>query len=153
MSDPDDRAVAVIATHLLAQGAMMHRLSSVLTITSVVAVPLLVLMLPPTRYGAPALATLAAIAGLAELWLAFRVAFDARIFALVSRGDATDGLTLPAFDAAMSALELMPKDKTGRPVAARLSGAMRLLRWQAALLLAQVAILLVGAWILVATGG
>ena len=153
MSDPDDRAVAAIATHLLAQGAMVHRLSSPLTVASVVAVPLLVLLLPPARYGVPALATLAALAGLAELWLALRVAFDARVFALVSRGDASDGLTLAAFDTTMGALGLMPPDKTGRPVAGRLSGALRLLRWQATALLAQVAILLVGAWILVATRG
>ena len=155
MSDPaaDDRTVAAVATHLLAQGAMVHRLSSALTIASLLAVLLLVLLLPPTRHGAIALVALAVIAGVVELWFALRVAFDARIFRLLSRGDSPDGLTLSAFDTAMGTVGLMPPDKRGRPVAARLQGALRLLRWQVTLLLTQVAVLLATSAIFAVLGG
>lgn len=155
MSDPttDDRTVAAIATHLLAQGAMVHRLSSALTIASLLAVLLLVLLLPPARHATVILVALAVVAGLAELWFALRVAFDARVFRLLSRGDSPDGLTLSAFDTAMGALGLMPQDKRGRPIAARLQGALRLLRWQVALLLTQVAILLATSAIFAVLGG
>ncbi len=154
MNDPtaDDRATAAVAAHLLSQGAMVHRLSVALTVASVLALPILAL-LHPRPLPALATATLAAVIGLAELWLALRVAFDARLFEQLAQGEAGGGMTTPTFDGAMGALGLMPADKAGRPITARVQGAMGLLRRQAAMALAQVAVIGASGWILAVVRG
>ncbi|TXL72072.1 hypothetical protein FHP25_26975 [Vineibacter terrae] len=154
MSDPtaDDRATAAVAAHLLSQGATVHRLSAALTVASVLALPSLAL-LHPRPLPALATATLAVVIGLAELWLALRVAFDARIFEQLARGEAGGSMTTASFDGAMGALGLMPADKAGRPVAARVRGAMGLLRRQATMAVAQLVVIGVSGWILVVVRG
>jgi hypothetical protein len=149
MSEPaaGGRAQASVAADLLAHGSGVHRLSAVLTVVALASVPAMALVRPDRP--AMALATLAVLAGLAELWFALRVGFDARTFARLARGD----ITASDFDAAMATLELMPAGKTGRPIAARAGGALRLLAWQAALLLAQVALLIAAGWLLAAAKG
>jgi hypothetical protein len=64
--------------------------------------------------------------GLVSLWFAFRTALDADLFDAIARhGD------LAAFDRAMLALGLMKADHAGRPLEARVEGALHLLRQQA----------------------
>jgi hypothetical protein len=153
MSEPatSERTEAAVAADLLAHGAVVNLLSVALTAIGVVALLAEALVLPHRL--AMALTTLAVIAGLAQLWFALRVGFDARAFRRLARGDAADGLTVTAFDAAMSALGLMPADKARRPVADRVRGAMRLLGRQVALLLVQVALLIVAGWVLAVAKG
>jgi hypothetical protein len=146
-----ERAEAAVAADLLAHGAIVHRLSAMLTVAGVVAVPAMALVRPDGI--AMALAALAVLAGIAELWFALRVGFDARAFARLARDAAAGGLGIDAFDAAMGALGLMPAGKAGRPLAARVRGAMRLLGRQVALLLAQTALLVASGWVLAATRG
>jgi hypothetical protein len=79
-------------------------------------------------------------AGLAVLWLALRVGFDAELFqALAVNGD------LAGFDRAMGALRLMPANRAGRSLERRIEGALRLLRAQGLALGLQVVLLGVGA--------
>ncbi|MCW5747367.1 MAG: hypothetical protein KIT36_14360 [Alphaproteobacteria bacterium] len=153
MSDAktDARAEAAVAADLLSYGALLHRLSLPLTVVGALAMPLLALAQPSRP--AMALASLVVVAGLAELWFAARVAFDACAFQRLARGDEADGLTATDFDAAMGALGLVPVDKAGRPVADRVRGAMRLLARQAALAVAQVVLLVAGGWLLAVTRG
>jgi hypothetical protein len=66
--------------------------------------------------------------GVIAQWVGFRVAFDARLFARLADDAKTGTLDLARFDAAMSALGLMPIDKVGRSVDARCKGALALLR-------------------------
>ncbi len=153
MTEPaaGDRAQAAVAADLLVHGAAVNRLSLALTATGVVAL-LAQALVQPHRI-AMALTSLAVIAGLAQLWFALRVGFDARAFQRLARGDAPEGLTVTAFDAAMSGLGLMPADKERRPIAERVRGAMRLLGRQVAFLLLQAALLVAGGWVLAAVKG
>ncbi|HJQ57612.1 MAG TPA: hypothetical protein VJ890_11930 [Vineibacter sp.] len=147
----DERSEAAVAADLLAHGASVHLLSAALTVAAVVATLALAITLP--NRVAMALASLAAVAGIAETWFALRVGFDARIFRRLSRGADADGFAVSSFDASMAALGLMPAGKAGRPIAERARGAMRLLGRQVALLLVQVVLLLAAGWVLAATRG
>ena len=153
MSTPtaNERAEAAVAADLLAHGAAVNRLSLALTAAGVLL--LLVQALVQPHRVAMALTSLAIVAGLAELWFALRVGFDARAFQRLARGDTADGLTVAGFDAAMSGLGLMPADKERRPIAERVRGAMRLLGRQVAFLLLQVVLLVAGGWVLAAAKG
>jgi hypothetical protein len=77
------------------------------------------------------------VAALGQTVLALRVGFDAALFRRLSLAP-----DLAAFDTAMTALALMPAAKTGRPMAARVAGARRLIVLQGACLVAQVALIL-----------
>jgi hypothetical protein len=125
----EDRARCAVTAALLEQGRGIDRLSWLLT-----AAALLGLLL---GRGWPMLPVLAA--GLAEGFLAARVGFDAALFRELGRG------TLPgpaAMDGALLELGLIPAAKAGRPLAPRMAGARRLLRWQALAAAAQLALLL-----------
>jgi len=76
--------------------------------------------------------------GLVEFWLAARVAIDADLFAALGGDD------LAPFDEAMRRLGLMPEGKAGRPIEVRIQGALRLLKFQVALLVLQIAALFAG---------
>jgi hypothetical protein len=124
---------ATIAAALLRRGAMVHAISGALTVAALlggVAAALLDLraVLP--------VAALVLIAGLAEFWLAARVAIDAELFAALGAGD------LAPFDEGMRRLGLMPQYKSGRPIDQRIKGALRLLKLQVTLLAVQIAALL-----------
>lgn len=157
MSDPDQdqdhdqRAEAAVAADLLAHGAVVHHLSMALTTVGVVALPLVAMARP--NVVAMALATLAVVAGIAELWFGLRVAFDARIFRRLAWAGAAGGLSVAAFDAAMAAVGLMPAGKAGRPLADRVRGAMRLLGRQVGLLILQAVLLVAAGWILAGAKG
>ena len=66
--------------------------------------------------------------GIIAQWIGFRVAFDARLFARLADEAAAGALDLAGFDASMSALGLMPRDKAGRDAGARCRGALGLVR-------------------------
>jgi hypothetical protein len=137
-----DRVEAAAVADLLAHGRVIHALSAALTVAGVTAVPVLALLLAgPLEL---VLATLSVLAGVAELWFALRVGFDARIFERIARGE----LGLDGFDAAMTGLGLMPAGKAGRPMPARARGAMGLLARQAALLALQLVLLAGSGWLL-----
>jgi hypothetical protein len=68
----------------------------------------------------------AALAGMAERYLAVRLNIDAQLFGTLSKADTAD---LAALDEALGALRMVPVGKAGRALAARAEGAMRLVRW------------------------
>lgn len=127
---------------LLDQGQTVHRLSLPLT---AIAVGVLLLPVFPTSIALMPTAVGVAAIGLAELFLALRVAFDAQLFRRLAQDAADDRLDVGACDAALQALRLMPAGKAGRPVAKRMIGAKRLLMWQIAALLVQVVVAIIGA--------
>lgn len=92
----------------------------------------------------PAWLLLSLGAGLAQLYYAVRVDFDAKLLsALADHGDHGDNDTNAArrLDASLIALGLLPRDRAGRDWPARWRGARGLLRNQALCLLAQLAML------------
>ena len=127
---------------LLDQGQLIHRLSLPLT---AIAVAVLLLPLFPTSIAMIPVAVGVAAIGLAELFLALRVALDAQLFRRLARDAAEDRLDIGACDAALQALRLIPAGKAGRPVAKRMISAKRLLAWQIGALLAQVVVAIIGA--------
>jgi hypothetical protein len=131
MSAAAERAMLGIAAELLAQGRALHLMSALVT-----AAALGLAATGPASPAAQAALAISLLAGAAETGLAVRTGFDAGLFARLA-----DGLDLADLDAGMRALGLMPSRKTGRPVAARIAGAKRLLAWQAAVLLLQTACL------------
>ncbi|WP_439817662.1 hypothetical protein [Zavarzinia sp. CC-PAN008] len=124
-----DRLAFGIAADLLAQGAVIERLSLLLSLAGVVYAVL----------GAWPIGLAVLALGLAQGWIALRVGFDARLFARLAQAPDLD-----AFDAAMTSQGLMPAAKAGRPAALRIAGARRLMAMQVALLGTQVVVLAVG---------
>lgn len=148
MSDPQtptpsgDRAATTAfdlraMASLLAQGRHLRNGSLI-----VLAAALLGLVGPGAGADAvPAWLLLSLSAGLAQLYYAVRVDFDAKLLAALA--DQGDGGTQAAqrLDASLIALELLPRDRAGRDWPARWRGARGLLRNQALCLLAQLAML------------
>lgn len=130
----DDAWSAAVAAAVLRRGALIHTASLLLLGMAVVA-------------GAAARADVAFLVaagvivalGAAELWLAARVALDADLFDAI----ATRRADLAGFDRAMQRLGLMPQGKGGRTMAARIRGALGLLKLQAMLLGLQLVVLVV----------
>lgn len=124
---------------LLAQGRHLRNASLI-----VLAATLLGLVWPAGADGMPAWWLLSLCAGLAQLYYAVRVDFDARLLAaLADHGDdANAGLhAARRLDASLISLGLLPRDRAGRDWLARWRGARGLLRNQALCLLAQLAML------------
>jgi hypothetical protein len=92
-----------------------------------------------------ALLSVAVGAGVAQAYFAFHVEFDRRIFESLAARRA-DG-DLQAFDAAARLLELLPRSKTGRPLAARVRGLMQLAMALGWILAFQVALTLGAFWV------
>ncbi|MDB5381646.1 MAG: hypothetical protein JWO26_1278 [Rhodospirillales bacterium] len=126
------RDLAAATAMLLRQGRNLDRLSRGLTLVGALSV-----FLGPI----PWLGVGLVLAGVAQSWFAFRVGFDAALFAALGRGDGT----LASMDAALMALGLMPESKTGRDITLRASGAKRLLVLQVVALLAQIALCVIAA--------
>lgn len=147
MSAPEaaTRHLLAATADLLGQGRSIDRLSRPITAAALIG---LVWLAGPGRPFWTALApvlVLVTVAGLAEAYLALRVGFDAALFHRLA-GEAKDGfLNMPAFDAAMTRLGLLPGAKAGRPVAERCAGARRLLVAQGVALATQVALAVLGA--------
>lgn len=132
-AEADGRA-ADIAAALLRQGSRIDSLSRILTGVALLAG---LLMAGQGAQFAISLCIGAVGAGLAQLYLAIRVGFDAALFGGLS-GEAGD---LDAFDKAMTKLGLMPPSKAGRPLTVRIAGASRLMALQGAALGIQVVLL------------
>lgn len=137
--ESDEEAdLALVAASLLGSGRLIHAAALGLLIgAALIAVPI------PGR--AHPLA--AALAGasipfyFAGLYLAIRVAFDAALF----RALGVRAFDLDRLDRALTRLRLLPAAKEKRPMEQRVSGAFRLMRWQAACLGAQFITLLAAA--------
>jgi hypothetical protein len=134
------REMAAMASVMLDQGKLADRMSRGLTIASLVGTVAL------AGHGAiPAMTLIgaAALVGLVELWFAARVAVDAALFRRLSREQGSPDWAL--LDSALTELRLLPADKAGRPAAARIAGAFRLLRLQIITLLVQFGLIVAGA--------
>jgi hypothetical protein len=138
---------------LLRRGGSLDRLSSGFT--------LLGALLGMSQYvmATPGYWTLACSSGLLVLGLwqkywALRVAFDADLFQRLAESAADLGERTQALDQALTALDLQPAERAGRPWSQRIAGALKLLRRQALLVAAQVLLTLVftiaGPWLAVA---
>ena len=88
---------------------------------------------------------LIAAAGLAQFWFAARVRLDAALFREASRAG------WAGVDAALMAMTLMQAAKSGRGDAARIAGAMGLLRWQAVAAAAQIGLIVISALVWVSS--
>jgi len=120
-----ERLEASIVAALLAGGSRLDWLGTALTVAAAG------LLLAGIGGRAPEAGIV--VLGIAAKYLALRVAFDARLFALA----AERALATEPFDAAMTRLGLLAPPKTGRAWADRCRGARRLLRLQAAAVAAQ----------------
>ena len=125
---------AAIAAALLRRGAMIHT-ASLLLVGMAVVVGAAVRADVAFLIAAGAIVVLGAL----EFWLAARVALDADLFDTIAARRAD----LAGFDRAMRGLRLMPQAKAGRPIDARIRGALRLLKLQAATLGLQLVVLVV----------
>ncbi|MES2713942.1 MAG: hypothetical protein V4653_20370 [Pseudomonadota bacterium] len=132
---PAERDMAAAGALLLRQGRRIDALSRPMTLIAAAALLLAPVLTGPLPWVVVALLVLVVALGLAECFHALRVDFDARMFAALGTGTALT--TLEELDGALTGLGLMPPEKAGRPLAARLGGATALMRRQAALLLTQ----------------
>lgn len=132
MRDEKTMTAAVTAA-VLRRGKMLHAGS--LLLTAVGLSQLCIAHFTAQHMGAYgiALAGATVLAGMFEFYYALRVAFDAEVFGLFANPE-----EIPSFDAVMTRMGLMPGDKSGRPLDARIAGAFALLKWQAYCLAAQV---------------
>jgi hypothetical protein len=124
--------IAAVTAMLLRQGRNLDGLSRGLTLLGA-----LVIFLGPF----PWIGSGMVLAGAVQSWFAFRVGFDAGLFAALGRGEGT----LASMDAALVALGLMPEGKVGRDIALRATGAKRLLLLQVVALLVQIALCVIAA--------
>ena len=92
-----------------------------------------------------ALLALSVLAGVAELYLALRVGFDAALFRRLADATVAGTLELAKLDAALTAHGIVAGGKAGRPLEARVAGACRLLYQQAGSLVLQIVLFLLGA--------
>lgn len=143
MSEPT-RELLLCAAAFLDQGRTVDRLSRLLTAAALVAIligPAIATQPPWLLIGSAALVTLA---GLAEIYFAIRVGFDAALFSQVA--NASEVPDFAGTDAALAQLGLLPATKHNRPAGARIAGARRLFNLQIFFLAAQVLSVLAGAW-------
>ena len=154
---PVEVELQVVAS-LLRRGRSLDQLSTGLTLLGVLIGLLQWLLVTPFALGL-ILSVWLIFTGLWQKYWAFRVAFDADLFALMARdgraaADA-DAQALAqrtsALDQALQNLGLQPADRAGRPWPERQRGALKLLRNQAVLLAAQVlpavAVILASPWL------
>jgi hypothetical protein len=141
-ADRGDGDLAAIAGALLDQGGRADGLSRLITTAALIA-----LMVWPALPGRPPVLMqvvlgVVALAGLGESYLASRVGFDVALFRRLA--DRRDTFDLDRLDSVLLRSNLIAPAKTGRSIAARVSGARRLLQWQGRLLGLQVALILGG---------
>ena len=142
-ANPAESEMAAVAAAVLGQGISINRLSLPLTIASLLGTVSLALLTGHSRVLVILLIGAAALAGLVELWFSGRVATDARLFRRMSAE--VVGPDWEALDAALIGLGLLPEAKAGRPAGPSIAGAFRLLRYQAAALIVQFALVFAGA--------
>lgn len=145
-----------VVASLLRRGRSLDQLSTGLTVLGVLFGLLQWLLVKPLALGL-ILSVWLIITGLWQKYWAFRVAFDADLFALMARDADADADVqalahrTSALDQALQNLGLQPADRAGRPWPERQRGALKLLRNQAVLLAAQVlptvAVILASPWL------
>ena len=135
-ADDQSRATSAVAAAFLAQGRLIGRLSLPLTAGAILLLVALAVF-GPTPPATTTIALLAAIVlGIVERYFAFRVGFDAALFARLADHDRSNALS--RLDRALIDLKLLPKEKAGRPFEDRFVGGRKLLLRQAAAALLQV---------------
>ena len=143
MSEPT-RDLLLCAAAFLDQGQTVDRLSRLLTAAALITIligPAITTQPPWILIGSAVLVTLA---GLAELYLAIRVGFDATLFRQLA--NASEAPDFAGTDVALTQLGLLPATKHDRPASTRIAGARRLLGFQIFFLVAQVLSVLAGGW-------
>ncbi|MDB5600566.1 MAG: hypothetical protein JWN71_2610 [Xanthobacteraceae bacterium] len=141
MTDPADRSLLAATAALLTQGRTLDHLSRLLTAGALFGL----LAHAVVNDADPMLATLAlliaALAGFVQTYYAVRVGFDAALF----RQFAETASDLAVLDATLDRLGLLPAEKIGRPIEARIAGARALLRMQTLALMIQIVVVLCAA--------
>jgi hypothetical protein len=143
MSTGQQRAAHMLgaAADLLDQGQIVNRLSLAVT---AIAIGVLLLPVFPASAGTVPTATVVALVGLVEIFLAARVSLNAALLRRLANDAAEERLDVNAFDSALVALKLVPTGKAGQPIARRFSGTRRLLLWQGVTLAVQVVAAVIG---------
>lgn len=150
MSDPrtappsSDDPVATSAFDLRAMASLLAQGRHLRNVSLIVLAATLLGLVWPGAAAMPAWSLLSLGAGMAQVYYAVRVDFDAKLLAaLADHGDVADvGLhAARRLDTSLIALGLLPRDRAGRDWPARWRGARGLLRNQALCLLAQLAML------------
>jgi len=146
---PVDMELQVVAS-LLRRGRSLDQLSTGMTVLGGLFGLLQLLLITPMALGLLLSAWLIVVGLLQKYW-ALRVAFDADLFDAVAQDtDAVPHRTVE-LDQALQSLGLQPANRAGRPWAERQRGALKLLRNQAVLLVAQVlptlAVILASPWL------
>jgi hypothetical protein len=148
MTDPADRSLLAATAALLTQGRTLDCLSRLLTAGALFGL----LAHAVVNDADPMLATLAlliaALAGFVQSYYAVRVGFDAALFRQFAETATPD---LAILDATLDRLGLLPAEKIGRPIEARIAGARALLRMQTLALIVQIVVVLGAALIIVLT--
>ena len=142
-ADTVERDLAATAAALLDQGQRADHLSRLITAASALVLLLLPAVPGPRSVLLMTILALVVLLGLAELYFAIRVGFDAALFH--RWGAVPEGFDCARLDRVLLRLGLMPEARTGRPIVERIAGARRLLAWQGVTLAAQVLLVLVGA--------
>jgi hypothetical protein len=129
------------AADVLDQGQIVNRLSLAVT---AIAVGVLLLPVFPASAATVPTATVVALVGLAEIFLATRVSLNAALLRRLAKDAAEDHLDVNAFDSALLALKLVPAGKAGQPIARRFASTRRLIVWQGGALAAQILVAIIG---------
>jgi hypothetical protein len=137
------RALLTCTAALLDQGRVVDRLARLLTAAALIGGVTYPLAFGPPPLWFAGVAIVTASSGLAELYFAVRVAFDAALFHAVANASGEPDFT--GLDAALAQLDLLPAQRRGRPVQARITGARRLFRYQIAAFVIQLLCLTIGA--------
>lgn len=152
MKNPQQKANYMLAgaADLLDQGQIVNRLSLAVT---AIAVGVLLLPVFPASSATVPTAVIVVLVGLAELFLAIRVSFDAQLFRRLAEEAAQGRLDIDGSDAALVALRIMPVRKATRPVSRRVAGAKGLLIAQGAVAIAQIVVAVIGGAAVFWSGG
>jgi hypothetical protein len=138
MSAPT-REFLVCAAALLDQGRIVDRLSRLLTAAALIGMLVGSTLMAQPPWMLIVFAALVALFGFTECYFAIRVAFDAALLHRIASASEPD---FTGIDAALARLGLLPPEKRGRPVEARVAGARRLFRSQLVALAAQVLVVI-----------
>lgn len=129
--DKDNALVRITAcADLLAQHSKIHYLSVALTV-GVMLTSLLLAGLGLLSLAGMLGSLLVVVLGLAQLRSAVRVGFDTALLRQLAQSTLYAEQDLQSLDHALIALQLMPAEKAGRSLDARLQGCLRLFKQQA----------------------
>jgi hypothetical protein len=142
MTPVPEREVLASAAALLDQGERIDWLSRASLVTALTALAAFGI-LGVNKPAAAALLATSVLTGIAELYLAVRVGFDAALFRRLA--DTPAAVDFAKLDGALTTLGILAPGKTARTLAQRTSGALRLFRCQASLAAAQTLLFLAGA--------